>query len=337
MKLNTVHDVKKYLVETGIADKKDVLKVKPLSGGVSCHVWKIILNNSCRVMKQALEKLEVEADWFSDVERIHREHEVMEALNPLLPKGSVPKVLHVDYTNHIYIMTCAEEGAQTWKEILMGGNFNASHAKKAASLLKQIHEQSNKMNEGDKKRFSDQKYFIQLRADAFHRYVMQKYPELSSSIQKLIDEVTLQKICLVHGDFSPKNMLIEKGNNIVLIDFEVAHWGNPVFDVAYCLGHLMLKGWHLKKEKESLKLIEVFLDAYNRQINNLIPHLGLMLLARIDGKSPVNYIKDENLKNVIRRVAIDWIKSPLHRMLRINSPVGNLMQTLSEIRKRLIM
>ena len=308
MKLDTIINVKEYLIKAGIAGKADEPVVEHLNGGVSSSVWKIRLNNNRWVMKQALRKLKVEADWFSDVERIHREHEVMNSLQDLVPKGAIPRVLHVDYINHIYMMACAEEGAQTWKDVLMKENFSTSIAKNAANILLEMHQHSININASDKSKFQDQKYFIQLRVDPFHRCLMQKYPDLSSSIQKLIDEVTLQNLCLVHGDFSPKNMLVQKDDNIVLIDFEVAHWGNPVFDLAYCLGHLMLKGWYLKKQKEIIKLIEVFLATYERPINNLIPHLGLMLLARMDGKSPVNYIKEESMKNVIRKVAISWIQ-----------------------------
>ena len=103
MKLNTILNVKKYLINTGIVDKADEPVVEFLSGGVSSNVWKIVLKNNRWVLKQALEKLKVEEDWFSDVERIHREHEVMDALIDIVPKGSIPKVLHVDYTNHIYM------------------------------------------------------------------------------------------------------------------------------------------------------------------------------------------------------------------------------------------
>jgi hypothetical protein len=70
----------------------------------------------------------------------------------------------------------------------------------------------------------------------------------------------------------------------------------------------MLKGWHLKRQREAVNLIEAILDTYNNAVENLIPHLGLMLLARMDGKSPVDYINDEELKNEIRSVGIEWIK-----------------------------
>jgi aminoglycoside phosphotransferase (APT) family kinase protein len=309
MILESIDEVKKYLINEGLLSSDDRVHVEYLSGGVSCRVWKIVCNKDRWVIKQALEKLDVKADWFSDVERIHREHHVMRQIERIVPDSNVPKVLHTDYINHVYMMTCAEEGVETWKDLMLSGIFNVSTAKSAATLLSQIHSQSFKIDAEQKAEFSDQKYFNQLRIDPFHRFLIQKYPELSPDISKLIDELTLEKTCLVHGDFSPKNMLVQKNGEIVLIDFEVAHWGNPVFDLAYCLGHLMLKAWHLKKYEELLSLIRAFLDSYKGKVSNLLPHLGLMLLARMDGKSPENYIQDESLKQIIRVVAIDWIKN----------------------------
>jgi thiamine kinase-like enzyme len=208
-------------------------------------------------------------------------------------------------------MTSAGDEAQTWKDVLMEGKFSSSIAERAGSLLRTVQQNSYRIAQESQVKLADQKYFIQLRVDPFHRWLIKRYPELSFSIQKLIDELTMQKICLVHGDYSPKNMLVDKDENIVLIDFEVAHWGNPVFDVAYCIGHLMLKGWHMERQRASLKLIEVFLVKYATEVKNIIPHLGLMLLARIDGKSPVNYIREENLKNIIRKVGMDWIQEKI--------------------------
>ena len=308
MKLDSISNVRSYLANEGIVHEKDEPFVEQLGGGVSCDVWKVSVGENSWVLKQALDRLRVEADWYSDIERIHREHEVMEILYALLPKGSIPKVVYTDYVNHVYMMTAADGFTQTWKDGLMNQDFNPSFAKKAATLLAAIHECSNRIPVAEKTKLLDQKYFRQLRIDAFHLTVVKKYPHLTSAVQKLINELTTQKQCLVHGDFSPKNMLINKDGDLMLIDFEVAHWGNPVFDIAYCLGHLMLKGWHLDKKEKALQLIETFLISYDRSVDDLIPHLGLMLLARMDGKSPVNYIKDENVKNAIRKVAVNWIE-----------------------------
>jgi len=309
IELNTSEDVKKYLGKQQIISNNIQFEVIQLSGGVSSSVWQIISKENRWVLKQALKKLRVQADWFSDVERIHREHEVMQAIQNIVPASSVPEIIHTDYDNHVYIMKSAEDKARTWKDILMHGNFNSDIAIKAGKILQSIHRNSEKINENDKAKFHDQKYFIQLRVEPFHQYLIKQYPELEVYIQRLINEVTQKKICLVHGDFSPKNMLIESSNHLVLIDYEVAHWGNPVFDVAYCICHLMLKGWHLKRREEAQQLIKIFLNAYNNNVENLTPHLGLMLLARMDGKSPADYIKDEVLKNVIRKEAIGMIKN----------------------------
>jgi len=319
MILDRKEEVIKYLKQEGLIKENDDAKVEHLSGGVSCRVWKIYVNNDRWVIKQALEKLDVKADWFSDVERIHREHEAMKQLELVIPNCNIPKILHVDYVKHIYLMNCAEEGVQTWKDILMSGIFNADTAKSAADILSQIHLLSHKIDEKVKADFSDQKYFIQLRIDPFHRFLINIYPELSEEINGLIVELTEQKTCLVHGDFSPKNMLVEKSGSIVLIDYEVAHWGNPVFDLAYCLGHLMLKTWYLKKPHKMLELISVFIANYKGQVSNLLPHLGLMLLARMDGKSPVNYIQDEKLKQIIRNTAINWIRGVDSEMNVLNA------------------
>lgn len=318
MTLDHPEAVKKYLVEEGLVSAGEALRMEPLSGGVSSRVWLVERNANAHtdrwVIKQALEKLKVQIDWFSDVERIHREHEVMKALEPILPGRHIPRVLRANYTHHVYVMTAAEGAAPTWKDQLMAGMFNPDTARQAATLLSLMHTQSDRIPGDYQSELKDQHYFMQLRIDPFHRFLMQKYPVLAPRIQFLIDELTLfptpQTACLVHGDFSPKNMLVEQNGNVVLIDYEVAHWGNPVFDLAYCLGHLLLKGWHLHKKQEILQLIRVFLAAYQPGVHNLIPHLGLMLLARMDGKSPVNYIVDEELKRTIRGVAREWITYP---------------------------
>jgi len=309
MELDSFEKVKKYLIIEGLVHFDDEVHVAHLPGGVSCRVWKIIRNSDQWVLKQALPKLDVEADWFSDVERIHREHEVMQQIDLFVSDSKLPKVLHVDYRNHVYMMSFVIDASETWKSAMMRGIFNPECAMSAGTLLSKIHGFSHKIDDKYQSEFKDQSYFIQLRIEAFHRILIQKYPVLEKDIIKLIDELTLDKTCLVHGDFSPKNMLVLDNGQIVLLDFEVAHWGNPVFDVAYCLGHLMLKAWHLNKANEIFDLIILFLDSYGLKIKNLIPHLGLMLLARMDGKSPVNYIQNPKLKDQIRAISIDWIRN----------------------------
>ena len=305
-------DVGAYLIQKGWVSDGAKVDVTPLSGGVSNDVWKIAGEGFCWVMKQALPKLKVDADWYSDVGRIEREQAAMLALEPLLPPGTIPKIVHQDPEAHVYVMTCAPDEAECWKDQLMSGNMAIETARAAGRLLHMVHDRSRAQSAALRPDFGDLRYFYELRIDPFHRTLSDRHPSLAPAIAALIDELTNEGECLVHGDYSPKNILVmpdrgARDDALILLDYEVAHWGNPVFDQAYCCGHLMLKGWALDMKSEAAAMIDAFLAGYGGPCDGLLKHLGLMLLARIDGKSTVPYITDPWLKEMIRSVGSDWI------------------------------
>lgn len=310
MELQSAKQVEEYV--SNLID--GTIQVVRLSGGVSCSVWKTTVGDQRWVVKQALGKLDVEEDWFADVQRIEREQQAMRFLEPIMPEGSVPKILHSDASNHLYFMSCAPDEAVPWKEKLMEGEFHAGAARYAGMLLREMHENSRLLaTKEQQEAFSDMTFFRELRVEPFHQHLLIKFPELSTEMEALICDLTEYRSCLVHGDFSPKNMLVDPMQQIILLDYEVAHWGNPVFDLAFMLTHLLLKGWALQKQTEALKLMEQFLQAYDfRQETDtrLIGHTGALLLARMDGKSTVSYVKDQELKDHIRQNAIHWILQP---------------------------
>lgn len=251
------------------------------------------------VMKQVLPKLKVKADWYSDVRRIIREQQAMQVSELLLPMNSVPRIIHSDVNDYTVVMTCTPDHSVNWKSQLMEGDFQSLVAKNAGKILRDLHLNSRMLEAEKRQLFMDLTYFEQLRIDPYYRYLINQYPYLKDDILQLIDQLKKEQICLVHGDFSPKNMLVTLELNVILLDYEVAHWGNPVFDVVFCTTHLMLKGWFLGQEEDSHLLIRSFLEEYGLDVNNLIQHLGLMLLARIDGKSTVEYLQDFQLKEQI--------------------------------------
>jgi 5-methylthioribose kinase len=283
--------------------------IEQLEGGVSSIVWKIVTSDKRIVLKQALAKLNVKVDWFSDVARIKREEEAMRFIEQLLPPNIVPQILYSDSNKHLYIMTCAPEDSRTWKSRLMDGDFNPETAKEIGELLRDIHKNSKaKTFDTQSDSFQDLTYFDQLRIEPFYRYISQHYPQYEPQISCLVKELTEERECLVHGDFSPKNILVDKKNGIVLLDFEVAHWGNPVFDVSFMLTHLFLKGWGLNRKTDAYLLIQLFVEGYSLETNNFLPHMGLLLLARLDGISTVEYIQEERMKHQIRSIAIRWLQ-----------------------------
>lgn len=324
--LERPEEVREYLADKGWIAPEQWVHITGLQGGVSNQVWKIEGPDIRWVMKQALSKLRVKTDWYSDVRRIEREQEAMKAWESCLNEGEVPKIIHADREANTYIMTCAPDQAISWKEQMMDGRFDERTASLAGNLLGRMHRISLLFDESVSSRFHDLTFFEQLRIDPFHRFLIPKYPELETSIQELILQLTEHAVCLVHGDFSPKNLLVSPDNRIILLDYEVAHWGNPVFDVSFCLAHLMLKGLALRKQIESEALIRSFLTAYRDVYGSVgeacLAHTGLMLLARVDGKSTVEYLREEAVKEQARSIGIDWVQRfgereelPLKQML----------------------
>lgn len=330
--LRSSEEVKEYVILTKLLhpdhDDHEVV-VEQLAGGVSCLVWKITCGETRLVLKQALAKLNVQTEWHSDVARIVREVQAMRFLSQMLPTDSLPQIVHEDPQEHLYVMTCAPEGAKTWKSLLMEGEFFAPVARQAGELLRKMHLNSRTAPVVQIQVFEDLRYFEQLRVDPFYVHLKYLYPQLQHEIDYFIKELTEHSSCIVHGDFSPKNMLVDDDERIILLDYEVAHWGNPVFDVAFLLTHLLLKGWGLNREHESFVLIQSFMDSYQLETRRLLPHIGLLLLARLDGKSTVDYIKDEQLKDRIRSTVIAWVQSAL-----VENPLPVIEEALKGVAER---
>ncbi len=303
-----------YLADRGLADVGDALEVRELGGGVSNIVLLVEWRRQPErrwVLKQSLEKLRVKDDWRSERGRVFREAEAIQALGPVLGEASLPEVIHIDRENFLYIMSAAPIGSVSWKESLLKGEVDLRVARQAGSLLarminasradKQLHE-----------RFADRTVFDQLRIDPYYRTTAKRHPDVRGPIVQLMANSWNIQTALVHGDYSPKNMLVRDGN-IFLIDFEVIHWGDPAFDAAFFMNHLCLKSLHqpqfaaayLEALWELWKSLTAEApDTASRGFEALtIRHLGALMLARIDGKSPVEYIRDEESKERGRGVA----------------------------------
>lgn len=290
--------------------------VRELGGGVSNIVLLVEWPDDPRrrwVAKQSLEKLRVKDDWRSDRERIFREAEAIQALRPVLG-DAVPEVIHVDRENYVFIMTAAPVGSVVWKDSLLAGRRSDPQVAHQAGLLLARIINVSRSDRAFQKRFWDGTVFDQLRVDPYYRTTAARHPDVGAQFDDLIGVSWNIDTALVHGDYSPKNMLV-RGRNILLIDFEVIHWGDPAFDSGFLLNHLFLKTFHQPRFADlymdaarafwqtlagGLGLKPQAASAFERMT---LRHLGGLMLARIDGKSPVEYIRDEATKECVRRVA----------------------------------
>ncbi len=228
-----------YLQEHGVAPPDADVTVEELGWGISNVVLRASWPGACIVVKQSLPKLRVEDDWPFDRDRIVGERDCMEYLSVLLPPGSVPDVVFSDDASFAFAMTCVPAGGVLWKQALLDGEIDPEAARRAGRLLASIHRDS-AADERVRERFASQTVLIQGRIDPYHLTAAEAHPDLAPRIHAEVERLLATRRALVLGDYSPKNLFVYP-DRVVAIDFEVAHWGDPAFDVAFLLTHLVLK------------------------------------------------------------------------------------------------
>ena len=296
-------------------------RINELGGGVSNVVLLVESDEKRFILKQALGKLRVEDDWFSDPSRIFRESAALAWAAPRLPEGSVPAILFEDRENFLFAMTAAPAQAETWKSLLLKGEFDARTAEHVARMLAAMASASWRDAESERL-FGDQTVFDELRLDPYYRTTAARHPDLAPQFDRLMCESSARRVSVVHGDWSPKNFLVS-GNTVTAIDFEVVHFGDPAFDTAFLLNHLLLKSFYKPQwGRELARLALRFWEVYRAGIPAdcdwmeaaTLAHLGCLLLARIDGKSPAEYITSPSLRDHIRTFARNLILAPPARV-----------------------
>ncbi len=315
-----------YLREMGIVSDDVETRVQELSGGVSNVVLKVDASDRPPfVIKQCRERLRVAMEWHARLDRIWAEHAALRLLHSILPPGAVPTILFEDRPNYLFAMTCAPDDSTTWKRRLMSGETDRRIAHELGDLLARIHGDSTAQPILHHE-LADTSLFDELRVDPYYRTTARAHPDLAPRFHRLIatmEELPISERTLVLGDFSPKNILVHS-QGLILLDFECAHRGDPTFDLGFFLSHLILKSIHFGKEDPQragayFRLSDSFWDAYLERIRSTRPdaedtvtraitQAAACLLARVDGKSPVEYL-DETGKQAVRSLAMNLLRS----------------------------
>jgi 5-methylthioribose kinase len=329
------HSAAGYLRGTGRIAAREQVSVRELSGGVSNMVLlverEMTIDSSPLplrfVLKQARGRLRVEQPWFCDVERNWREVQVLSACQRAIAaesEGAVlietPRVLFTDAPNYLFAMTAAPAGHTTWKERLLAGNADATIAAACGRTLGRLHA-ATWADPELARRLGDRSLFDALRIDPYFRAVAERDDALRPHFERLIESVADHPRCLVHADFSPKNLLVwdQAGEtNMMLIDFETGHFGDPAFDLGFFATHLVLKRFYHAPHKEQFaRLVDAFWREYRPIVESragaaqtadlahrAARNLGGCLLARLEGKSPVEYLTDPGKRADARALAV---------------------------------
>ena len=302
-----------YLIENGYVENADGLDIRPLAGGVSNRTVFVELPDGQQwVLKQALEKLRVEADWFSKPERIHREALGIHWLGELTPQGTVPKLVFEDEAYHLLAMEAVPQQHINWKSELLAERLEDDHVRQFGELLAQIHRGAYAQREPLAEVFANTHFFETLRLEPYYGYTASNLPNAAAFLNDLVADTHQRKLTLVHGDYSPKNILIHE-DRLILLDHEVIHWGDPAFDVGFSMTHLLSKAHHLTSMRQQFtQAARLYWQTYSRVVGAAewagqveqfaVRHTMACLLARAAGRSPLEYLskRQEQIAAVVR-------------------------------------
>ena len=305
-------ELEAFIVEKGLADPGELQQWTTLSGGVSSDIWRVDLPGRAICVKRALPKLRVQDDWQAPPERTVHEWRWFETVRSWLPQV-VPEPLAIDPERRLMAMAfLAPETHPLWKAELLAGRVDADFAREVGDRLGQIHAAS-AAEPGLAQAFATDETFFALRLDAYLLAAGRRQPAVAAQLTALVERTAATRVALVHGDVSPKNILIGP-QGPVFLDAETAWWGDPAFDLAFCLNHLLLKRLVVEGRASELNqsftaLAGAYLEhvgwepasALEQRAARLLP--GLML-ARIDGKSPVEYLTEQDQRDLVRAPAL---------------------------------
>jgi aminoglycoside phosphotransferase (APT) family kinase protein len=310
-------EMRKVLLRDGLIAGEEA-EIVPLTGGVSSEIYRVRDGARVFAVKRALRKLKVADDWYADLSRNASEAEFLRCVGRIVP-GAVPEVIFASAKDGYFAMEFLGDGFHNWKALLLEGVCEPEHARRAARVLARIHG-ATWDDPRIRARFETTENFRQLRLDPYLLTTGKRHPDLEPLFIVEAGRIEATRRCLVHGDYSPKNLLLS-ADRLVVLDCEVAWFGDPVFDVGFLLNHFLLKSLHNREKREAYFLLaRIFEQEYraelgedkSAQILPALPRLLLMLmLARVDGKSPVEYLGgNEGKKNLVRNFARRHIPRP---------------------------
>jgi 5-methylthioribose kinase len=293
-------DLLGYLRASGRIGRDETPQMQILPGGVSNRAVLVERpGGEAWVVKQALAKLRVAVDWFSSPARIEREALGLRWLATLAPPGTTTPLIFEDRDNYILAMAAVPRPHDNWKSLLLAGRLDLDHVAQFGRLLGTIGRNA-AGNPELAAVFDDRSFYDSLRLEPYYRYTATQVPAAAPFIGALLEETWATRLTLVHGDYSPKNILVHHGR-LILLDHEVIHYGDPAFDLGFGLTHLLSKAHHLPARRADFAAAavlfwETYLDALGDRPWTVglearaVRHTLACLLARVAGRSPLEYL-----------------------------------------------
>jgi len=321
MELDTAN-IADYLYSRGQLTRDEIrsgTQVSVLEGGVSNLTMLVRSVSRSLVVKQALGRLKVREEWFASRSRIFRESAAIQAFSSVLDPGQVPELIFTDESEFIIGIEEVEHPSVVWQSLITAGDVSAFHAFKAGQVLARMH--GAVPSKRDAELLSDLRHVEELRIQPYFERAAEGNPSWQARFAMATERVLTEQSALVHGDYAPKNIFVRPDDPYVtVLDFEVTHVGNPSFDIAFFLSHLVIDALHAPGISRKITAAALqFWVGYQRESKLFLAAqlerdtallLPCLLLARVDGLSTVDYLSVGG---------VDAVKNTAYRLLEENN------------------
>jgi aminoglycoside phosphotransferase (APT) family kinase protein len=315
-------DLTAALIRLGVLRAGERITLEPLAGGVSSDIWRVDLPSGPVCVKRALARLKVSQVWEAPVERNRYEFLWLQTVAAISPRW-VPALIADSAADQLFVMAYLEPGRYpVWKQELSRGVAAPVFAAQVGEALAEIHLATARRPDLAAQ-FETDRFFHALRLEPYLEATARRHPDRADALHALVRTTAGTHLTLVHGDISPKNILCGP-EGPVFLDAECAWYGDPAFDLAFCLNHLLLKClWVPEAAPHFLDCFHTLSTAYLARVQwepaadlearaaALLPGL---LLARVDGKSPVEYLTTDTQREPVRRVARQLLGAPVRQL-----------------------
>lgn len=308
---------KDLIVALGLGGIDEITSITALTGGVASDIASIEVGGVQYCVKFALPKLKVAADWRAPVHRNAAEYAWLQVAAKVVPQCAVQLFGRSEAAHGFAMEFVTGDNVYLWKARMLGGAAPEGEAAIVGDMIGRIHAAST-AETFDGTPFQNHDDFRDLRIEPYLTFTAQSHPDIAGQLNALAEMLYDCSAVLVHGDVSPKNILF-RDKGAIILDAECATMGDASFDPAFCLNHLVLKSVHIPQRRSALlSEIGAFWSAYTAHVSwepldKLEGRIALLLpalmLGRVDGKSPVEYL-DEVERTQVRGLAISLIEQP---------------------------
>ena len=204
------------------------MRFSPLTGGVSSDIVRVDLPDGPICFKRALPKLKVQADWQAPVERNRWEVEWMRvaALHCAACRAACAR--RDDGDRHVRDGISRPVRHPVWKSQLARRRHSDRWRlrRKSARASRRIH--AHTAHRGDlAEQFATDHIFFPIRLEPYLAATARAHPDCAAAPAHASDRHHRRtKNALVHGDVSPKNILVGPSGPVFL-DAECAWYGDP--------------------------------------------------------------------------------------------------------------